>query len=107
MTSRTARPSTRLILGVDAHNASEVGKREKTSSIDARPTNECHRSAFRSAKRNVSQFYDDAIAGSGLRITQYSILNRVFENGALTMNELAELLVMDRTTSATFPDEPL
>jgi DNA-binding MarR family transcriptional regulator len=48
--------------------------------------------------RNVTQFYDDALASSGLRITQYSILNRISEHGALTMNELADLLVMDRTT---------
>ena len=59
---------------------------------------DCNCFAIRSAMRNVTQFYDDALASSGLRITQYSILNRVFEHGALTMNELADLLVMDRTT---------
>ncbi len=73
-------------------------EKEKKRSGDATLTSECHCSAIRSAMRNVTQFYDDAIASSGLRITQYSILNRVFENGSLTMNELADLLVMDRTT---------
>jgi DNA-binding MarR family transcriptional regulator len=70
------------------------------SSSDAQAKNpsDCNCFAIRSAMRNVTQFYDDALAGSGLRITQYSILNRIHEHGALTMNELADLLVMDRTT---------
>ncbi len=73
-------------------------KAPRKSSVGAARTSECNCFAIRSAMRNVTQFYDDAMAGSGLRITQYSILNRVFEHGALTMNELADLLVMDRTT---------
>ena len=65
---------------------------------EPRPSSECNCSAIRSAMRNVTRFYDEALAGSGLRITQYSILNRVHEQGPLTMNELADALVMDRTT---------
>jgi DNA-binding MarR family transcriptional regulator len=73
-------------------------KVSRKSSAETKPVSDCNCLAIRSAMRNVTQFYDEALAGSGLRITQYSILNRVFEHGALTMNELADLLVMDRTT---------
>jgi DNA-binding MarR family transcriptional regulator len=39
-----------------------------------------------------------ALAGNGLRITQYAILELVAKRGPLTISELAEWLVMDRTT---------
>jgi DNA-binding MarR family transcriptional regulator len=70
----------------------------KSSAAGVAPSSECTCFAIRAAMRNVTQFYDDALSGSGLRITQYSILTRVFEHGGLTMNALADLLVMDRTT---------
>ena len=47
----------------------------------------------------MSQFYDEHLAPCGLRITQFSILAKLKEEGgALTINRLAEALVMDRTT---------
>ena len=55
--------------------------------------------AIRQAARHVSQFYDEHLAPCGLRITQFSILAKLKEEGgALTINRLAEALVMDRTT---------
>jgi DNA-binding MarR family transcriptional regulator len=54
--------------------------------------------ALRQAARHVSQFYDQHLAPSGLRITQFSILAKLKLEGPLTINGLAETLVMDPTT---------
>lgn len=54
--------------------------------------------AIRQAARHVSQFYDQHLAPVGLRITQFSILAKLKEGGPLTINRLAEVMVMDRTT---------
>jgi DNA-binding MarR family transcriptional regulator len=54
--------------------------------------------AIRQAARHVSQFYDQHLAACGLRVTQYSILSKLKEEARLTINRLAEMMVMDRTT---------
>jgi len=59
---------------------------------------ECICFAVRAAARHVSQSYDRFLAPSGLRTTQYSILTRLRRKGPLTINALAEDMVMDRTT---------
>lgn len=58
----------------------------------------CNCLALRQAARHVTQFYDQFLAPSGLRATQYSILARLGREGPLTINALAAELVMDRTT---------
>jgi DNA-binding MarR family transcriptional regulator len=58
----------------------------------------CNCLALRQAARHVSQFYDQFLAPSGLRTTQYSILARLQRKGAMTINALAADLVTDRTT---------
>jgi DNA-binding MarR family transcriptional regulator len=58
----------------------------------------CNCLALRQAARHVSQFYDQFLAPSGLRTTQYSILARLQRRGPMTINALAAELVMDRTT---------
>src|ERR1700743_560123 len=75
------------------------------SNIDAANTNpanvnpaDCNCLALRQAARHVSQFYDQFLAPSGLRTTQYSILARLQRRGAMTINALAAELVTDRTT---------
>jgi len=52
----------------------------------------------RQAARYVTQFYDRHLAPSGLRISQFGILAMLKSKGALTINELAAELVIDRTT---------
>jgi DNA-binding MarR family transcriptional regulator len=59
---------------------------------------ECNCFAVRAAARHVSQSYDRFLAPTGLRTTQYSILVRLKRGGPLTINALAEAMVMDRTT---------
>src|SRR2546427_2085702 len=59
---------------------------------------ECNCFAVRAAARHVSQSYDQFLAPTGLRVTQFSILAKLKRKGPLTINTLAEDMVMDRTT---------
>ena len=59
---------------------------------------DCTCLAIRQAARHVTQFYDQHLAPSGLRTTQFSILAKLKRRGPLTINVLARELVMDRTT---------
>jgi DNA-binding MarR family transcriptional regulator len=58
----------------------------------------CNCLALRQAARHITQIYDQFLAASGLRTTQYSILARLQRKGPMTINALAAELVMDRTT---------
>src|SRR5262249_16493334 len=58
----------------------------------------CNCLALAQASRHVTQFYDQLLASSGLRTTQFSILIRLKRAGPMTINALAKALVMDRTT---------
>lgn len=60
----------------------------------------CHCAVLRKATRNVSRAYDLALAPTGLKTTQFSLLaaiNRASVHPP-TMQELAEIMVMDRST---------
>src|SRR5213082_2387026 len=59
---------------------------------------ECNCLALRQAARHVSQFYDQYLAYTGLRTTQFSSLAKLKGLGPMTINALARELVMDRTT---------
>jgi DNA-binding MarR family transcriptional regulator len=59
---------------------------------------ECNCFAVRSAARHVTQLYDQFLAPFGLTVTQFSILAKLRRRGALTINVLADDMVMDRTT---------
>src|SRR5258706_11738113 len=61
---------------------------------------DCNCFAVRSAARHVTQLYDQLLAPVGLRVTQFSILSKLRRRGPLTINALAEDMVMDRTTLA-------
>jgi DNA-binding MarR family transcriptional regulator len=62
------------------------------------PVQECNLAAIRMAARHVTQFYDQLLAPTGVRATQFGILSRLRRAGPMTINELAAELVMDRTT---------
>jgi DNA-binding MarR family transcriptional regulator len=59
---------------------------------------ECTCLAVRQAARHVTQFYDRHLAAAGLRTTQFSILAKLRRQGPMTINVLADEMVMDRTT---------
>jgi DNA-binding MarR family transcriptional regulator len=68
-------------------------------SRDGLPTpEECTCLAVRQAARHITQFYDQRLAAAGLRTTQYSILVKLRRLGPMTINALADAMVMDRTT---------
>jgi DNA-binding MarR family transcriptional regulator len=59
---------------------------------------DCNCFAVRSAARHITQLYDQLLAPVGLRVTQFSILAKLKRRGPLTINALADDMVMDRTT---------
>jgi DNA-binding MarR family transcriptional regulator len=59
---------------------------------------ECVCTSLRMATRSVNRLYDRALSPAGLRITGYSILSRLAEEGPLSVGELAGRLAMERTT---------
>jgi DNA-binding MarR family transcriptional regulator len=62
------------------------------------PAQDCICLAVRQAARHVTQFYDQLLAPSGLRTTQFSLLAKLRRRGPMTINALAAEMVMDRTT---------
>jgi DNA-binding MarR family transcriptional regulator len=65
---------------------------------DKHTTGECNCHAVRAAARHITQAYDQFLAPAGLRTNQFSILAKLKRKGPLTINALAEEMVMDRTT---------
>jgi DNA-binding MarR family transcriptional regulator len=55
----------------------------------------CYATALRKASRLMSQVYDAALEPSGIKTTQRAILVTVEKRGPLTVNALADALVMD------------
>ena len=60
----------------------------------------CNCTAMRKASRRVSQMYDAALAPAGLKATQFAILSEIDRRAGdpPTMRELADAMVMDRST---------
>ncbi|WP_454727006.1 MULTISPECIES: MarR family winged helix-turn-helix transcriptional regulator [Cupriavidus] len=70
-----------------------------THSPDARQASPCNCTALRKASRRLSQMYDNALAPTGLKSTQYAILAEIKRCGEPpAMRELADAMVMDRST---------
>jgi DNA-binding MarR family transcriptional regulator len=59
---------------------------------------DCNCFAVRSAARHITHLYDQHLAPVGLRATQFSVLTKLKRRGPLTINALADAMVMDRTT---------
>ena len=53
---------------------------------------------LRKASRIITQMYDDALKPSGLRSTQLPVLATLVSAGPMTVNSVAEELLMDRTS---------
>jgi DNA-binding MarR family transcriptional regulator len=58
----------------------------------------CNCSALRQATRVATQLYDQCLAPSGLRVTQYSILANLDRLAPVAVQSLADHLVLDRTS---------
>ena len=58
----------------------------------------CNCLALRQAARHVTQFYDQFLAPTGLRASQFGVLAKLCRKGPMSINALARELVLDRTT---------
>jgi DNA-binding MarR family transcriptional regulator len=54
--------------------------------------------ALRKAARALTRLYDDRLSAKGMTTTQFAILGMLERRGDLPLSDLADLLVMDRTT---------
>jgi DNA-binding MarR family transcriptional regulator len=61
---------------------------------------ECNNRALREAGRNLTQIYDQFLAPTGLRATQFSLLASLKRLGPTGINALATEMGLDRTTLA-------
>jgi DNA-binding MarR family transcriptional regulator len=50
------------------------------------------------ATRSINRLYDRALAEVGVRVTGYSILSRLAQEGPMSVSRLAGRLAMERTT---------
>lgn len=66
--------------------------------IPARSLGPCNATALRKAARHVTQLYDNVLAPSGLRSTQRSILAQIARSHGAGVVELADALVLDRSS---------
>ncbi|HEX6834218.1 MAG TPA: MarR family winged helix-turn-helix transcriptional regulator [Rudaea sp.] len=55
---------------------------------------------LRRAARAISKLYDDALAESGLKITQFSLLREIERSEPAPISRLADAVELDRTTLA-------
>jgi DNA-binding MarR family transcriptional regulator len=58
----------------------------------------CACASLRRAARAVTQFYDAEMRGSGLRVTQFTLLQALSIAPGISQKQLAELLEIDSTT---------
>lgn len=67
-------------------------------SADLEVASACTCFHVRRAARHVTQAYDRWLAPTGLRTTQFSLLNRLARDGPRSIQKLAQEMGMDRTT---------
>jgi DNA-binding MarR family transcriptional regulator len=66
--------------------------------IDFALCRSCVCSAVRRASRAITHHYDEALRGSGLRNSQFTILATLEQAGPIAMTRLAAFLGLERTT---------
>ena len=57
----------------------------------------CNNAAAKRASRRLGHFYDEVLSASGLRATQYALLEQIARLGAPSLTDLASALVLDRS----------
>jgi len=61
------------------------------------PSPACACGRLRRASRALTQLYDDVMAPSGLRVTQFSLLRMLAHENRVCLSDLAQRLLLDRT----------
>ena len=59
---------------------------------------ECHCSAFRRGARHIARLYDRHLAPQQIKSSQFSLLGAISHHAEIQIADLAELMVMERTT---------
>jgi DNA-binding MarR family transcriptional regulator len=73
------------------------GEKKRSDSLEAELAT-CVCTGLRMSARVMTRLYDEALAPSGVRITQLATLATVAFRGPITVKALAKVLLMDRTT---------
>jgi len=76
----------------------KLTSRKPSGAVDAAGEMHCTCALIRRSARQITQTYDAALKDTGLRITQYSILANLDRLKSLSITELANVMVIDRTT---------
>ncbi len=71
-----------------------ISRRTKPESDSATP---CYGASIRKASRIITRIYDDALAASGLNLTQFSIAYLLNQNRSATISDLAVWMDTDKT----------
>ena len=71
---------------------------ERLTKICRKIEDSCMGMRVRRAARAVGNFYDLHLKSVGLKGTQFTLLNAIFLNPSITITQLADLLLLNRTT---------
>ena len=71
---------------------------ERLTKICRKIEDRCMGMRVRRAARAVGNFYDLHLKSVGLKGTQFTLLNAIFLNPSITITQLADLLLLNRTT---------
>jgi DNA-binding MarR family transcriptional regulator len=74
-----------------------VARTAERAQVALLPSPACACGRLRRATRALTQLYDDVMAPSGLRVTQFSLLRRLDQDGPTRISQLAAKLLLDRT----------
>ncbi len=74
------------------------GRDAKVDARVAEAARACTCASLRKAARAVTHAFDEALAASGLKATQFTVLVAAAHMGRAPLSRLAQALVMDRTT---------
>ena len=66
--------------------------------IPLTPPLPCMCASLRRASRALTQLYEEALRPTGLRVTQFTVLQTLSLTGEVTQRELGQILAMDSTT---------
>jgi DNA-binding MarR family transcriptional regulator len=69
-----------------------------TNQLEPLDVSACTASNVRKASRAISQVYDAALQPVNLKATQFTVLATLSKSGQLPLSQLADAMVMDRTT---------
>jgi len=73
-------------------------RRRETDLTDYMACASCFCLASRQAARKITRLYDGYMQGSGIRVTQFTILSQLMLRGEMPIGKLADILGMERTT---------